>query len=46
MKKYKNMSSKNKTHPECFKEYSEQEVDDMIQEAYEKDDYEDFEGEE
>ena len=46
IKRYKSMSDKNKTHPECFKEYSEQEVDDMIQEAYEKDGYEDFEGEE
>lgn len=46
IKRYKNMSDKNKTHPECFKEYSEKEVGDMIQEAYEKDGYEDFEGEE
>lgn len=46
IKRYKNMSDKSKTHPECFKEYTEQEVDDMIQEAYEKDDYEDYEEEE
>lgn len=45
IKRYKSMSDKNKTHPECFEEYSEQEVDDMIQEAYEKDGHEYFEGE-
>lgn len=46
IKRYKSMFDKNKTHPECFEEYSEQEVDDMIQEAYEKDGYENYENEE